>query len=735
MTTTAPPPMPTQPPAPVMLVPVPEQAPKPAPEWLHPMPRLKAGAAAARTRAAAWLTVAELEDEKAALAEVRVDRDRRNEHAIRRHQRDTRDMRRQMSAAGKGGDELAAARLGAALDALTVAGPDTVGDAITRRDITRLRWTRRLTRISIAVAGAYVAVVLPMHAPIMVLAELAAAIGTAWIAGRQAESEAPQETVIPQPRQERPLKVDPTKNPLAPVEPELIEQIASELNDVNVKPGPGAKQDAQTQASAHLTRVLQEAGVLRAGQKAKVIALPLQLDGAQIVTIELAGGVTAKKAIGATEQIASALGVDAVQVDIRQAPGHAGAITLWIADGDPFEATRLSPLLDVLEAVNLWSDGAPLAFIRRGEEIRFRVADSGLLVAGATRSGKGVLIAGLLLAAALDPRINIRLVDGKGSGESNVLAPVLATFFKVSSHRLDTFLTVLLDEMNRRAEWLDERNLPKLEEEHIEAIGGLELVVIDEFAVYTGKGSCPERESILELMSQLAAVAASMGIILVPATQVPETEVIPSRLRQNLTSRAAFRTESAQQSNTILGDGMAGRGFDASAVPLGHRGRGWLLTPDTGCIEVRSYFIPTEDKAVIVERAIELRRAAGRLPGMWADPIETAMAKLTGLSMAAGGPTGRGRITRELTPARRTLRDSIAVMELAAVDRMRTDPLLAALQELDSAHYSDINALALNSLLREAGAGTTVALGALDGMANPKGYKLAALKEAAAKPL
>ncbi|MDX2732861.1 hypothetical protein [Streptomyces sp. PA03-2a] len=71
--------------------------------------------------------------------------------------------------------------------------------------------------------------------------------------------------------------------------------------------------------------------------------------------------------------------------------------------------------------------------------------------------------------------------------------------------------------------------------------------------------------------------------------------------------------------------------------------------------------------------------------------------------------------------------DSIAVMANEEVDRMRTEVLVEALTDHDPAAYGDLDVTKLRDLLREAGAGSPVTLGALDNMANPRGFKLDAL--------
>lgn len=79
----------------------------------------------------------------------------------------------------------------------------------------------------------------------------------------------------------------------------------------------------------------------------------------------------------------------------------------------------------------------------------------------------------------------------------------------------------------------------------------------------------------------------------------------------------------------------------------------------------------------------------------------------------------------ELTdgPARAAVEDSVAVMEKAGVDRMITEPLLAALQEYDPDVYGDMDAVEFKALMKQAGAGSPITLGPIGEEKNPRGFK------------
>jgi S-DNA-T family DNA segregation ATPase FtsK/SpoIIIE len=152
---------------------------------------------------------------------------------------------------------------------------------------------------------------------------------------------------------------------------------------------------------------------------------------------------------------------------------------------DPFDSTVRSPILDRREPLNTWRDGIPLVFDKRGRLVTVTISDYSLLFGGATRSGQGMGVANVLAGALLDPRVRIRLFDGKGTGEYVPHAPVLHTFVRRNPRRLRDFLRVEVEEMHRRTDLLVELGLSKLTEDVIEKVGGIELVIVDELATYT----------------------------------------------------------------------------------------------------------------------------------------------------------------------------------------------------------------------------------------------------------
>lgn len=502
--------------------------------------------------------------------------------------------------------------------------------------------------------------------------------------------------------------------------------------------------DGDPLTESMLDRAFVAAKIMGDGQRLRMVS-PCAVDGsgdAWLVVVDLPDGVTVEKARARTEELAAALGIDRSQLDLRQA-GGAGRLALWASIGDPFASIRRSPLIGRTEPLNTWRDGLPLVFDKRGRIVYVTISDYSLLFGGGTRSGKGMLVANVLAGVALDPRVRVRLFDGKGTGEYVPHARMLATFVRRNPRRLRDFLRVEVAELHRRTEILVERGVSKADEDLLAELGGIELVIVDELATYTAtKGPSAEyAEETAELLSQLAAVGAAVGIVLVLATQFPLVEIVPTRLRGNCHGRMANRVDTPSASNTILGDGMAGQGYDASKIPNSKatRGRGWLTTPDTGVIEARSLFIDerTGEIRPVIAAGIELRRAAGTLPGQCDDPVETELLRVTGASSVAGGPSGNGGIVRGtvldhlVTAAEVTGRGDVSNSEAFTVlGRVDAERYGRREGETEAAWMSRAGK-ALRGQLAELGVDLEPVRVSLADGSRPNGYTLASLRQAA----
>ncbi|WP_255951572.1 hypothetical protein [Streptomyces odontomachi] len=584
---------------------------------------------------------------------------------------------------------------------------------ITNRDLVKARNMKRATRAGIAAAGSlgtFVAgshaLTMALHGNVTILGGLGVAAGYGWYLisrpfapGQPVPTPAPALPGQPLAAPVNMAKTTATSETSAP-EPQVPVQRAFDA------PPPPAL------TAEELDQALRNIGEVKPHEQIQILAVPQRDgDGNTTVVFDLPPRTTVAELKKKLPKLAGALGRDVSMVDIEKA-GTEVRTSLWLTDRDPFEDTRPSPLIKTPAQLDAWKDGVPVAWNKRGVAIRLAINNQSYVIAGMTRSGKGVGASNLVVGAAFDPRINLRIVAGKNNGEWDPYAKagVASTYFKPSPERLLALLKSLLADKDRRERDLGKLGKSKLVPVAIEQIGGVEVLVIDELATYTRPGK-PLRDDILEALIELSAVAAGAGILLVLITQYPEVDVIPQALAMNCGARWAMRVENATQSNAILGAGQSGAGRDASKFDPPRPGFGWLVNPFAGVTDLARSFDLDEDErgeiTMLLEKAAKIRERAGRLAWQWEDPIEKHLLNATGLSSAAGGPKRDGVPGRNVLHHTKEQQFQIGCCRqaLVAMDRLGRD--VAQLDEM-ARIIGAITGEELGEQLRAAGAGGTV---------------------------
>nr|WP_092530883.1 FtsK/SpoIIIE domain-containing protein [Amycolatopsis arida] len=362
------------------------------------------------------------------------------------------------------------------------------------------------------------------------------------------------------------------------------------------------------------------------------------------ITVDLPATRKAADVIKHREALASALAVDEVQLiaeRVRGNGGHAGRVALWVADSDPYATPpRRTPLL----GVERWDAWRPVPFGRdaRDRRVDLPLVWTSLLVGAIPRQGK--TFAARLAAAGLilDPYTRLYVADFKAGKDWDACARVAHRFLSGDDPdhvlALVAWLAELVGEVQgryRRMRTLDDTVCPESKiTPEMSRDSTLDMpvtaVIVDEVQVpleertpvdVQGK-RIPAGEYVGELLTWLAKKGPAAGIVLVLATQRPDSATIPSGLRAVLGSRFALRVMDWRDSNIVLGEQMNTRGYDASRLLPSHKGVG-ILRPDGDtaagadvlAMTVRTYYMPNEDWRTLCERGRALRDAAGTLTG------------------------------------------------------------------------------------------------------------------------
>ena len=214
-----------------------------------------------------------------------------------------------------------------------------------------------------------------------------------------------------------------------------------------------------------------------------------------------------------------------------------------------------------------------------------------LLIAGATGSGKSVVINGLVYAALHDSpaRVELILIDPKR---------VELVDYKTLPHTIKYASEPgnMVQALEKAMEITESRYKAMQRDRVKKYNGGAVYVIIDELADLM----TTNRRQVQPLLQRLCQIGRAANVHVIAATQCPLSSVIPTPIKVNFDARVALRTRSAQDSRNILGV----KGCEL----LPRYGQGYYMTPDG----LTLYNIPMQDPADIAHIVKYWHRARPR---------------------------------------------------------------------------------------------------------------------------
>lgn len=458
----------------------------------------------------------------------------------------------------------------------------------------------------------------------------------------------------------------------------------------------------------HINAAFRAAGLLKSDEAAVSIVQPIMRHGdGYLVVFDLprGGGKTAMDALKVKTTIAGELGVDEIQLfmwRVRAAKGgNAHRIRMWVADDDPFIGRRNPSPLIKAESFDIWKP-IPFGTNAMGQRASFSLMWQSIFFGGLPRRGKSFAQRITACAAALDAHARVYAADGKGGKDWKAISRIAHRYVvgteKEQLSALLEMLRELVAEMERRFAVI--MTLP----DHVAPEGKLTpeiakrykmpvvFVIIDELQEYFDALEQKEAEEALELLCRLARRAPAAGFILDLASQRPDAESVPTKLREIITYRFSVQCADRASSDMVLGKGKASLGADASALSEDHLGVGVLVTGPTNFDTLLADYIDLADFAAICERGRALREKAGTLTG------------------TAAGAEAELANPRALIPA--LLSDTAAAMRGAP--RMHTQVLIDRLIEINE-DYDTLTAESLAAGLTDAGVKRSVNQVKVDG--------------------
>ncbi|MFI7109686.1 cell division protein FtsK [Nonomuraea sp. NPDC050227] len=343
-----------------------------------------------------------------------------------------------------------------------------------------------------------------------------------------------------------------------------------------------------------------------------------------LAIIDLPFGVEAAEVVARRGRLASAMRLPMDQVWPEPAAGHPGRLALWVGY-EPSSQMKQPPWPLLRDGQVDVFKPFPFATTPRMETVNAELVFRNWLVGGQPGSGKTFGLRLAVLAAALDPRAELRIYELKGVGDFKVLEPVCTEygngFDDETIARCAAMFAWLYKECERRSKRIA----------HYHALGKApENKVTPELASLKGSGLHPlivtvdEIQELFlhpqygkeagEICEKVIKLGRALGVILLLGTQIPDKDSLPTGITRNVNTRYCMSVADQTANDMILGTSMYKQGYRATVFqPVMEAGWGILAGLGKAAAR-RSYYLDTTDADKVIVRAKRLRGLAGTLP-------------------------------------------------------------------------------------------------------------------------
>ncbi|WTU05087.1 cell division protein FtsK [Kitasatospora sp. NBC_00070] len=371
-------------------------------------------------------------------------------------------------------------------------------------------------------------------------------------------------------------------------------------------------------------------GITSARTKGTAITFPAPImrDGpGWRADVELPHGVTVADVMDRRERLASGLRRPLGTVWPEPFPGeHTGRMVLWVGDQDMATAKQPAWPLAKAGTVDLF-DPVPFATDQRGNWVTATLMFIAGVIGAVPRMGKTFLLRLLLLIAALDPRAELHTYDLKGTGDLDPVGDKVSHRHRAGDDDEDieyaiADLRALREELRRRTKVI--RSLPRdlcpeskvtSELANNKSLGLHPVVVgVDECQVWFEHPKYGAEFE--EICTDLVKRGPATGIVLLLATQRPDSKSLPTGISANAILRLCLKVMGQIENDMVLGTGAYKRGIKATSFARSDRGIAYYIGGEGADAQiVRSVFVDGLAAETIAQRGRVAREAAGLLTG------------------------------------------------------------------------------------------------------------------------
>ncbi|MFJ9693667.1 cell division protein FtsK [Kitasatospora sp. NPDC101183] len=354
--------------------------------------------------------------------------------------------------------------------------------------------------------------------------------------------------------------------------------------------------------------------------------------------VELPHGVTVADVMGKRGQLASGLRRPLGTVWPEQAPGeHPGRLVLWVGDQDMAKAKKPAWPLATRGTVDLF-DPVGFATDQRGAWVNVTLMFVAGIIGAVPRMGKTFLLRLLLLIAALDPRAELHTYDLKGTGDLDPVGEKVSHRHRAGDDEEDIEYAIadmreLQAELRRRTKVI--RSLPrdvcpeskvtsKLADNkslrlHPIVVGVDECQRWFEHPKYGGE--------LEEICTDLVKRGPATGIVLLLATQRPDSRSLPTGISANAVLRLCLKVMGQIENDMVLGTSAYKSGIRATTFTSADKGLAYFIGGEGADAQIISaVFVNAPGAEAIAERGRQAREQAGLLTGHAAGNADTTPA-------------------------------------------------------------------------------------------------------------
>ncbi|MFI7586263.1 cell division protein FtsK [Spongisporangium articulatum] len=347
-----------------------------------------------------------------------------------------------------------------------------------------------------------------------------------------------------------------------------------------------------------------------------------------LAVVDLPFGVEATDVIARRGRLASALRLPLDQVWPETDRSHPGRLALWVGyEPASVMPQPVWPLLRAAETgkrVDVFED-FPFGTDPRQRTLLAALMSRNWLFGGQPGSGKTFALRLLVLAAAMDPRVEIRGYELKGVGDFRPIEPVATEygngFDDATIAACAAMYQWLRTECERRAKRIafyaakgmcpENKVTPELASLNGSGLHPLVVFTDEVQNLFThkvhGKQAGEDAEAVIKL-------GRALGVILIIGTQIPDKDSLPTGITRNVNTRFCLSVADQTANDMILGTSMYKNGYRATVFePVVEAG--WGIAVGLGKPgSYRSYYVDTAAAEKMIATAMVLRGKAGTLP-------------------------------------------------------------------------------------------------------------------------